>query len=500
MNRQYRLGIMICLLAATAFAQPAPALGQTGTYVSEITCTNLDDAAAQMSLIFYAENSGTTSYSYEDPNLLGAGRSVIYLLSAGYGVPASFTGSAFVSSDKKIACSQKTQRNGSGVGTQGTPARIGEANGLIAYGDSANTLYAPQVMRNFASTWNSYISVQNTGLTSADVTVTFTRRNGQAASAATQTYTIPPQSSHVFDQATNTNLPTDDVNGFSGSAKITTGNSNNRIAASVTFYSSPATPSYTASQFHSYNAFKAGGTKHIVPRFVRNYYGYNSGLTIQNLNNTAITVNIAFTFPQIGTYNASYSLASGALVSIYASGISQLAQVDNASEGLRVGSAVITTSGGSVVAIVNEDNRGFCTPANVCGAVPANQVGYGSTYSAFIDDGTATSTVVFPKIPRIANTYFAGGWQISNLTSSTSTCAITYGNPPAATQNLFLSSNGSLSFYLPNVPGLPNGFNDTVTVNCPGTQIQGISNSAGLINTTADYWGDSFITANGVSK
>jgi hypothetical protein len=498
MNRPYRFGIIICIVAAVAFAKPLPAFGQTVTYVTEMTCTNLDDAAAQMSIIFYAENSGTTTYSYEDPNLLAAGRSVIYLLPSGYGVPTSFTGSAFVSSDKKIACSQKTQRNDGSVGTQSVPARIGEANGLNVYAESSNTLYAPQVMRNFYNVWNSYISVQNTGLTAATVTITYRRRNGNLTPAIpTETFTIPPQSTHVFNQATNSNLPTDDNSGFSGSAKITTGSANDRIAASVTFYNIAS--SYDTSQFQSYNAFRSGATKLIVPRFVRNFYGYNSGITIQNLNNNAITVYIAFTFPS-GTYNVTRNLVAGQLFSGYASGIPELALVDNASEGLRVGSAVVTTSGGPVVAIINEDNRGYCTPANVCSSIPANQVGYGSTYSAFLDDGVATSKVVFPKIPKNLATYFAGGWQISNLTSTGSTCTITYGNVTAANQSLSLSGNGTLSIYLPNVPGLPDGFNDAVTASCPGTQIQGISNSSGRITTIGTYWGDSFITANGISK
>ncbi len=501
MNRQYRLGLMVCLVVAVAFAKPLPALGQAGTYVTEMTCTNLDDTAAQMSLILYAENSGTTTYSYEDPNLLGTGLSRIYYLptqTTNPALPSSFSGSAFVSSDKKIACSQKTQRNDGSVGTQSVPARIGEANGLNVYTESSNTLYAPQVMRNFYNVWNSYISVQNTGLTSADVTITYRRRNGNPTPAIpTETFTIPPQSSHIFNQATNGNLPPDDNSGFSGSATITTGNTNNRITASVTFYNNAS--SYQTTQFQSYNAFRSGATKLIVPRFVRNYYGFNSGITIYNFNNNAITVNIAFTFPS-GTYNVTRNLAAGEEYSGYASGIPELAPVDNASVNLRTGSAVVTTAGGSAVAIVNEDNRGYCTPANVCTSIPANQVGYSSTYNAFLDDGTATSKVVFPKIPRTVATYFAGGWQISNLTAFGSTCDITYANLTTTTQSLSISPNGSLSIYLPNVPNLPDWFNDAVTVSCPGTQIQGISNSSGRITTIATYWGDSFTTANGFSK
>ena len=500
MNRHYLMGVIICIGVATGFAGSKPALGQTGTYVTDITCTNLDISDAQLSLIFYTENT-TTNYSYEDPNLLNPGRSVIYLLPtspAGSGLPSSFTGSAFVSSDKKIACSQKTQRNDASVGTQSVPARIGEANGVNVYTESSNTLYAPQVMRNFYTIWNSYISVQNTGLTDVVVTITYKRRTVTPSTAIpTETFTIPPQRSHIFNQATNGNLPTDDNSGFSGSATITTGNINDRITASVTFYN--AATSYGTSQFQSYNAFRSGATKLIVPRFVRNYYGFNSGITIQNINSNAITVYITFTYPG-GTYYVTRSLASGEEYSGYASGIPELAPVDNAAVHLRTGSAVVTTSGGSAVAIVNEDNRGYCTPANVCTAIPANQVSYSSTYNAFLDDGTATSKVVFPKISKNVGTYFAGGWQISNITPSTATCGITYGNVGAADQSLLISGNGSLSIFLPNVPNLPDGFNDAVTVSCPGIQIQGISNSSGRITTTATYWGDSFTTVNGFSK
>ncbi len=511
---------VIGLMVSIAVARPAAAQAPVGYFVSEITCTNPDTSNALLSLVHYPENS-TAATIYEDPTPRSPGASVVYYLpNGGGGAPTSLSGSTYVNSDSRISCYQKTVRTDGPIGTTGTPARIGEANGLRVYTDSADTLYVPQVMRNFASTWNSYISIQNMGLTDASVTVAYTKRTGSAANA-NENITIPARSSRVLYQANNLSLPTDDNGGFMGSAIITTASTGSRrIVASVAFYNSANI--YQNSQFHSYNAFNGGATKLVVPRFVRNYYGFNSGISIQNLGNSSITVNIAFTFPSIpnGTYNfTSPLIAPGAVYAPYAKDIAAIAAVDIATVEKRFGSAIVTTSGASIIAIVNEDNRGTCWSA-ACPPIPVAQVGYGSTYSALPDDGstnTATNVVVFPHVPRNIGG-LAGGWQVSNLTNTSTTCTMDYEGEPNAkfdvnalapftanSKNFTLGANASVAVFLNNnnqnqIVNLPNSFNKTVTISCSavGARIQGISNSSYQANSS--YYGDSFTTANGFSK
>ena len=75
----------------------------------------------------------------------------------------------------------------------------------------------------------------------------------------------------------------------------------------------------------------------------------------------------------------------GATLALYAKDVAELAGVDALTVASRTGSAIIQAAvGGSIVAIVNEDNRGVCT-ASSCGTFPANYVGFGSTYEAFAD-------------------------------------------------------------------------------------------------------------------
>jgi hypothetical protein len=464
------------------------AQGPSGTYASGIACSNLSaSSSANIVLTFYAQDSGAVALSYSDPTPIAAGASRNYFTPSSFpGLPASFLGAAVVSSDQPVACSVNTQVVTAGAGTPSTPARIGTSSGVDS-SDASVKVYAPQVIKALGG-FDSYIAVQNTESSAMTVNVNFVDRFGVAYPTARQSVSVPAQSTHVFYQSSNANLPA----GFLGGATIT---STGKLAATVNFYNA-GTNSANA-QFHSYNAFPAGGSKLFIPRFVRNYYGFNSGLSVQNVGGIATTVSITFTFNGVNYLLTSPSIAPGGTYSPYAPNITQLAAIDGLGVGQRFGSAVITAAaGGSVVAIANEDNRGTCNAA-ACPGIPANQVGFGSSYNAIVN-GDQTATLFFPQITRnVSAALFSGGFQIANTTAGAGTCNITYSGAAGANEvGVALPGNGSISRFAPNVAGLPDGFNSSVKVTCTVAAV-GIAN---LSARSVTYYGDSFTTGNGLNQ
>ncbi|NJM40234.1 MAG: hypothetical protein HC853_05450 [Anaerolineae bacterium] len=289
-----------------------------------------------------------------------------------------------------------------------------------------------------------------------------------------------------------------------GVAKIvgsTNGNSSRPISltASVVMYS--AGSSSTSSQFQTYNGFLSGASTLYIPRFVRKYYCYNSGLTIQNFSSVSTMVQFAFTFN--GTpYSWSQSIGANGILGLYAPDITSLNGVDGNLVGDRIGSGTITvSSGGPIAAIVNEDNRGpngVCA-GGACGTCETSNEGYGSTLSA-IPNGSQKTSVVFPQLQRKVNNIFSGGWTIQNTSTVNATCTADYkaeNLSPISQNNISLPANSQLTWYLPNVPNLSDGFNGAVTVSC-NQAIFGIGNSAA--RNLATYVGDSFVTYNGIGK
>lgn len=459
----------------------ANAQGPAGPWASGIACVNLDNSnQASITLTFYSQGSGIPVLVYSDTIPPGGSKNY-FTPSTPPGVPNNFLGSVVVASSTPVSCNVNTQKLSSG--TQSDPYRIGTSAG-ISDAEAAPTVYAPQVMKNFGG-WNSYIAVQNTTMTTVTVSVSYKDNQGAAIPAANETASIPPQSTHVFYQNQNTGLP----NNFLGSAIVSATDGTSKLAVVVNFYNSGLDS--TRAQLHSYNAFVQGGSKLFVPRFVRNYYGYNSGLSVQNIGNIATTVRITFNFGLNAYVYTSNQISPGAALFLYAPNISQLNPVDLLPVGQRFGNAVIEVlSGGPIVAIVNEDNRGGPN-------IPLERAGQGSTYNAIID-GTQTTKVFFPQVPRKVGGIFSGGFQIANTTGTAGTCNITYAGAPQANEtNVPLPPFGSIARYAPNVPNLPNGFNAAVTVVC--TQpIVGISNIA--VEPGSGRYGDSFTQANGLNQ
>jgi hypothetical protein len=475
------------LIALIAIPQSqAFAGGPTGSWRSGIACQNTDPTnAASVTLSFYNENNSTVAASYPTSGqwTIPAGSSRNWLTTSSSQLPSfptNFTGSAVISSDREITCNVNTELNGAS-GTTASPYRGGTSYGFSS-SQTAPVLFVPQVMREYYG-YNSYIALQNTG--SNDVTVDIQYYNastGLEVTAAKESLLIPASASRMIYQNDKTILGS-----FIGAAKITSQDNVTPLAAVVNIYNNLA--DYTKAQLQSYNAMTSGARELLVPRFVRKFYGYNSGITVQNIHPTiSTTVTITFTFNNTPYVYTSPSIAPNTSLVLFAPNITQLVGVDSLSSDLRSGNATIFANdpNGLIIAIVNEDNRGVDTSAW--------RNGQGSTYNA-IPRSKATNTVFLAQMPRRVIGVFSGGIQIANTTSTATTCSIEYAGVPSATEtNVALPANGSLLRFAPNVPNLPDGFNAAVKVSC-GQPIVGISNFQAV-----SRYGDSFVQTNGLNQ
>jgi hypothetical protein len=487
------LSIVVVLAILLALVPAAAAQGPAGDWVSGIACQNLDDTNdASIKLLFYPEGSGTAALEYDDTIVAGGSKNY-YTPSSPPGVPSGFLGSVVIQSSTPLACNVNTQTTG--TGTSSSPLRVGTSAGFSDT-DAGTTMYAPQVMKGLSG-WDSYISVQNTSDSDVTVEVTYKDIAGADVPAATETSTIPGYSNKVFYQDSNAGLTAP----FIGAATVmATSPTTTKLAVTVNFYNDGSESG--KSQLHSYNGFAMGSDTLLVPRVVRRFYGYNGGMSIQNVGTVPTSVTIVFTYGADAYTYSSPSIAPGAALPLYAPNIAELNPVDAKPINERFGSALITAdaAGAEIVAIINEDNRGNAED-NDGNPVPAERVGQGSTYNA-INNGSQTADVFFAQVAKNAGLVWSGGFQIANTTGGAGSCVATF-TGIADTLTIPLDAYGSASVYAPNIklpddtPLLPDGFNAAVSVACD-VDIVGISNLA--VNPGSGKLGDSFTQGNGLNQ
>jgi hypothetical protein len=494
MKRIRSANILVIVALLLLSVSTVSAAGPTGSWVTGITCQNLNTTTqALVTFQFYQEGSSTPALTYAD-TIPAGGTVKYYTPNTPSGLPAPFSGSLTVSSDQPVTCNANLQSTG--TGTAAAPYRYGTASALDST-QAGTTMYVPQITK--ASGWNTYIAVQNAGSASETFTVHYYDKNtGLEVPSSAETYTIDPNSSKVVYPELNTHLPTT----WYGGATIT---GTQPKAVIVSFYNSGI--SSTTAQFQVYDAFASGSNKLLLPRMVRRYYGYNSGVTIQNISNVTTTVTINFTFKGGSTYTyTSGNILPKASLILYATNIAALNPVDLLPMQNRTGSATVVANaaGAQIVGIVNMDNRGDPNDNNLL-PVPAENIGKGGSSNMGVY-GQETFKVFFSQVPRNAGNLFTGGVVVANTAATAGTCQFAFTGVAAATKgvpnadasgNVVLPANGQISFFLGNVVGLPDGFNASVTATCT-QKVFGVSNWS--VNSGTGKLGDSYVENNGYNQ
>jgi len=151
---------------------------------------------------------------------------------------------------------------------------------------------------------------------------------------ATDSASIPPGGSALFYTPGNNQLP----NGWQGSATVTS-TGGQQILASVNVQASGQAGTGLA----TYNGFTSGTNTVFAPGLLKSYYGFNSALTIQNVDTQPATVTVKYSN---GASDSPVVLQPGQSKLFYQPGESALPNGFN-------GGATITSQGGKIVGLIN---------------------------------------------------------------------------------------------------------------------------------------------------
>ncbi len=271
------LGILITLVVVFVSVIPVSAqLGDTDT--STFTVQNVSGGSADVTVTFFNEagtsfvptdlGSGTTNpFTLAD----GASKQVNVALIPLAQLPSGRYSLVITSTAQVIA-----QAGLAGSGTR----RFGGAYSAFATG--ATTVYIPSAAFNYFG-WYSMISVQNLGTLPADVTVTITCTTGTTGTL-TQ-LDIPSMSSYTW--ALKNVTPT----GFTG-ATVCDGSAIVTSDQNVVAVNNQNNPSTGAT--NTFEASYSGGNPVYVPSLSKNYFGWNSNLTIAKLDAGDTTVTVSY--------------------------------------------------------------------------------------------------------------------------------------------------------------------------------------------------------------
>jgi hypothetical protein len=470
------IAVVVVLLAATVSGVGAfPA----GTWVSGVTVANLSAETATVAITFYNPN-GSVALNFDGGTIGPNGAKTWYLPSHIPGLGNGFIGSAVVEADQPVAAIVNTQ-----LPSGTNPMRVGTSAGV---GQPTPTVYATQLLKNSGG-WNSYCSVQNAGATAFNVNAYF--YNSAGAQVDSDTQSVPAYAAFIFDQSTDAELADGAY-----SAKFT-GDATHPLAVVCNFYN--AGTSASTAQFHSYNGIGQGGQTLYIPRVVKNYYNYQSGLRVQNVGTEALTVNVTYNFGGTNYTQTSTSIGPGQAWGPYLGSEAQLPPSMAGVSGS--GSAVVAVNSPNanklIIATINEDNR-------------VDPPGRGVTYEAALATD-ATNTLIFPQVTSEYYGY-SSGIQVAKVGAGSSNCTAAYSaaGPIAAFSVPFSLSDASPSWgqFAPGASGMIAGiandnYNGAVTVTCTGQPVIGISNLSFRYdrdNRYGNILGDTFTTARGINN
>lgn len=371
------LSIAIALaFAAVSFAGVSTSRAALVSYDSGIQVQNLESLDASVTISFF-NRDGSSALQVTDTIPANGSTTYFPLTSIGNengNVPTGFDGSVVIASDRKTAAITNV------VGSDGSDAFAFNAS-YSGFTGGGTTVSLPLLHKgNYG--FDTWFSVQNVGSVATDVSVVYS--DGITAGPVT----VQPGAAAKFDQTTEAH-----ANRWVGSATVTSTAAD--IAVSV-LEVAPTT-------LFAYNGFVGGSTEPVMPLVQQNWYGYVTGVQIQNMGAASTNVTVEYTpgsgFPGTAcTEQRSIPASTSTTFALYvfnnyADPTGTLIS-ENCDIGQFVGSAKVTanSAGVELVVVVNQLNDG------------ANK---GAAYSAF-NPAAGTDTVIFPLLSDRNYGYFTG--------------------------------------------------------------------------------------------
>lgn len=440
--------ILVGLAVLVALLVPLGAVSAQ-TWASGFQLQNLGSATAGITIKFYDSGTGAEVVAAQITDSIPAMQSKTYFAVSNGGLPASFAGSAVVTSDQDLRAIHNLYASAGGTWFASS----------AGYNAGASSVNMPLIMRN-NSGFNTWFAVQNAGSAPATVTVVFTA--GSAGSNYTAPpVTIQPGASRYFYQATETNLGTT----FVGSAVATATGA--PIVATVV--------QVGPNTVLAYDGFVASSTGAIMPLFQANNAGYVSGIQIMNVGSSSTSVTVSYTaLPGYGSNNTeTQTIPAGA---------SRTFGLTLFGSSLFVGSARVTGNSANqpLVAIVNQLNSAAAKA---------------TAYSAFRPED-AKQRISLPLIMDRNSGYYTG-FTIMNIGLSSATVTVTYykqgSSAPARTDTYTIPAGGTQlvinNGMFPDVPWVGSAI---VQGGSASDQLVAVVNELSTMGT-----GDNFMTYNG---
>lgn len=308
MKRLFRFGIVSALAAvalgvSTVFADvpgPTGATYTSGIYVANRSTTN----AAAVVLDFYNASGGAPVGTYSLGSVAAGGVAYVFVGTNPAGLPAGVY-SVVASSDQDIVALGNTW--GSKTVPAGTAA-IRDSFVSYQQSDVSKILYAPVLESNYYG-FSSNVMIQNTDSAAGTVTVTVRSAIGANQGTILQTYVYPITAlgAVAFDVTTaSPALPSGNTTGlFSAKIESTV----NMAAIASTSSSVGASADGNNPNLLHYPLKSAGSETLYVAKNLKNFYGFISSLSIQNLGSVATTAYVTYTTSS-GPVYASFPIAA----------------------------------------------------------------------------------------------------------------------------------------------------------------------------------------------
>lgn len=444
--------ILTFAVGVSAGGDPPPSLSsgfqlqnRSTTDVANISIAYYDDSGSEVEVDTDTINS-SASKSYYVPNVLSQpdGRY-----------------SVVISSDQQLfsMVNEVTADSGSAPNVAATHSGFTDA-------EVGSPLYLSWVVCGYYN-YNSMIAVQNAGSGDTTITVEF-YQSGQSTAVQTYNFTNVHVGGAVFLDMTQSPYKTDlegtTSNGFFGSVVIKSTGDSTPLAAVL----NDTNPD--GEFLRSYNAVTGGSTELVAPQVTASYYGYNSGITLQNISSTtAASVNIKL-YPSGSTsavldYNSSVPASSAK--AFYLPNIGAPGNFN--------GVAVVeVTNGVSVIGIANHDH-----------SPPGDAASYN-----MIPTSDAAQAVYMPQVVRDYYGY-ESGYQLYNVGPDTVgvRCDFkTSSGSTVASINHSIASGAALTYYLGDSRGAALGSNFNGGASC--TITSGTGGLLGIANFVSPLGGD----------
>ncbi|MCP4196620.1 MAG: hypothetical protein GY762_05660 [Proteobacteria bacterium] len=276
--------LLLALVAIPAAAQSYPDPGTGSTY-TELANTTTDSAS--ISITYYDQDGATTAGP--DRTIPGNGSTAIDPASSQ--LPQGYNGAGVVSSNKPLASTVNTRWTGG----PGDHFEMALYSGVSAGSERICFPFLAKFSGGVTS-----MTIQNTGTASADISVTYYKRDG--TNEGKYDDSIPQGAQHTYDLRTSSATVPNLTAPWDGSAVVTV-NNGQTVAGVAVYNQNMRSNTYNASDC----AGLSGSTVLVSPSQFRGYTGQDdplpdvspffmwSAVVVQNLEDSAATVTLQYT-------------------------------------------------------------------------------------------------------------------------------------------------------------------------------------------------------------